>query len=275
MTSPTVLVVLNSAASAPACLRAAADAAGALPAARIEALHVRMDPAGSLQMPEVLTDRYEQAIRQRSAAESVAVRAAFDAWKAAAGPADTSRADAAWVEVEAMPAAAVCERGDLAALLVLPRPTATTHPADAAGFDAAVFDTGKPVLVMPPGPGAPFGRHLAVGWCDVPATRHSLEALRPWLMAAATVSVIAVADSPVTLPADWKAANLPLTATLHVVRPDGRPDGEALLQAAMALGADGLAMGAYRHSRLIERLMGGATADALRAAAIPILLRRS
>jgi nucleotide-binding universal stress UspA family protein len=267
MNAPTVLVVMDALDTASACLRAAADAAAALGQPRIEALHINMDAAGSLEMPDVLTDRYEKAIGRRSAAEGAALRAAFDAWQTSAGS-----ADAVWLDVDAIPAVAIRERGELAALLVLARPTEATHPADAAGFDAAVFDVGKPVLVVPPGEGAPFGQHLAVGWRDVPATRASLEALRPWLMAARTVSVIAVSGEAASLPADWKAANLPPYATLHTVAAAGRSEGEALLQAASALGADGLAIGAYRHGRLVERLLGGVTVDVLSAAAIPVLM---
>jgi nucleotide-binding universal stress UspA family protein len=268
MTGAAVLVVLDRAETAAACLRAAADAARALPSPRIEALHIRMDPAGSLELPDVMTPRYEAAIAARSMAEGAPVRAAFDAWQAEAQP-----NDACWMEVTASPAAAIRERGGLAALIVLARPAEATHPADAAGFDAAVFETGKPVLVVPPGAAAPFGRHLAVGWRDAPATRRSLAALRPWLMAAETVSVIAVADGAVALPADWTAGNLPAGAALHVVPPGGRSDGDALLRAAAALGTDGLAIGAYRRGRLMERLFGGVTADALRDAAMPVLMQ--
>ena len=196
------------------------------------------------------------------------MRAAFDAWVA-----NTPGADAVWIEVEAVPAAAIRERGQLAALLVLAQPSPATHPAAAAGFDAALFETGKPVLVVPPGDGARFGHHLAVGWRDMPATRHALEALRPWLMAAAQVSVIAVTDGDDVPPRDWTAANLPPNATFHTVRSAGRSDAEALLQESAALGADGLALGAYRHGRLLERLLGGVTNDVLRDARCPVLMR--
>ena len=274
MTRPTILVVMDTVESAAACLRAAADASVAFASPCIEVLHVRMDPAGTMLPEEVLTRRYSQAIGARSAAEAAPLRAAFDAWRADAHPADaTCPADATWIEIEAVPSAAISERGSHAALVVLARPSDATHPASVAGFDAALFDTGKPVLVVPPGAGAPFGRHLAVGWRDVPATRRCLAALRPWLMAAETVSVISVTDGEAVLPEDWKAANLPPSATLHIVRPAGRSDGEALLQEAAALGADGLAVGAYRRGRLLERLLGGITADLLRAARTPVLMQ--
>jgi nucleotide-binding universal stress UspA family protein len=277
MTAPTILVVLDTAESAPACLRAAADAAHALgrpPDIRpaVTVLRIRIDPASSLSMPDVLTTRYEQAIDARSAAEGGALRAAYDTWAATAPPVDAS-----WTDIEAAPAAAVRERAGAAALLVLARPSAATHPAAAASFDAALFDTGKPVLVVPPmippGAGAPFGRHLAVGWRDGPTTRRALEAMRPWLLAAGKVSVLTVADTDAALPADWAAANLPQAATFRTVRPAGRSDGAALLAEAAAIGADGLAIGAFRHGRLIERLLGGVTAEALRAATMPVLMK--
>jgi nucleotide-binding universal stress UspA family protein len=268
MTGPTILAVLDAPETAAACLRAAADAAAALDRPRIEVLHVRMDPASAIDLPEVVTDRAAQAIAHRSDTEGAALRAAFDAWQAAGPP-----AEAIWVDVTAVPATAIRERGALAALVVIGRPTETGHPAAAAGFDAALFATDKPVLVVPPGAGAPFGQHLAVGWRDLPATRASLAALRPWVMAAAKVSVIAVTDADAALPADWAADNLPPGAALHIVRPDGRSDGAALLAEAAALGADGLVMGAYRRGRLVERLFGGVTADVLRGADIPVLMR--
>jgi nucleotide-binding universal stress UspA family protein len=268
MSGQIVLAVLDAPESAAACLRAAADAAAALAQPRIEVLHVRMAPASAIELPEVVTARSAQAIEDRSDTEGAALRAIFDTWQASAPP-----TAAIWVEVEAVPATAIRERGALAALVVIGRPTETGHPAAAAGFDAALFATDKPVLVVPPDAGAPFGRHLAVGWRDHPATRASLATLRPWLMAAGKISVIAVTDGDAALPADWAAANLPQGAALHVIRPAGRSDGAALLAEAAALGADGLAMGAYRRGRLVERLFGGVTADVLRDAAVPVLMR--
>jgi nucleotide-binding universal stress UspA family protein len=257
-----ILVALDRPEAAGACLRAAADAARALPGARLSVLCIRMDPAGVVQYPDVLTERVAEALEARSASEAAALRAAFDAWRAEGHPVEAS-----WIDIDAVPATAIAERGRQAALLVLARPTAATHPANAAGFDAALFDTGRPLLAVPAGAFAPFGRHIAVGWRDAAATRRSLAALRPWLLAADRVSVIAVTDGAAALPGD-----LPAGATLHVVRPAGRSDGTALLQEAAALGADGLAIGAYRRGRLMERLLGGVTADVLRDATIPVLM---
>jgi nucleotide-binding universal stress UspA family protein len=263
-----ILVVPDEPDSVHACLTVASGAAAGLAGPRVQVLLIRPDPAGSVQWPDVLTKRYEAALNARSDTEGAAIRAAFDAWCAA-----NPLAEMDWSEVTANPAEAIRERGRDAALLVLPRPGKTTHPVMAEAFDAALFETGRPVLVVPPGQSGAFGQHLAVGWRDSPATRASLERLRPWLMAARAVSVIAVGDGGGGLPPDWAAANLPAGTALRPVQQDGRSDGDALLAEAMALGADGLAMGAYHRGRLVERMLGGVTADVLRGAQIPVLMQ--
>jgi len=268
MSGPTILVLLDSPDAAAACLRAATDAAAAFEGPRIEVLRVSPDPDRLVRPPDVLTGRMAAAMRARAAGETTLLRAAFDAWRAAA-----PTLDAVWIAVEGVPAASVRERAALAALLVMTRPSDATHPENVDAFDAGLFETGKPVLAVPPGPGAPFGRHLAVGWRDHQATRHSLAALRPWLMAAATVTLINVTNGEASLPADWQAANLPPGAAFRMIRPAGRSDGVALLQEAEAVGADGLAIGAYRRGRLLERLLGGVTDDVLRQAPFPVLMR--
>ena len=53
--------------------------------------------------------------------------------------------------------------------------------------------------------------------------------------------------------------------------PDGRPAGEVLLAKARELGADLLVMGAYSHTRLRERILGGVTKYVLEHADIPVL----
>ena len=269
MSGPTILVLLDSPDDGAACLRAGTDAAAAFEGARIEILRVSPDPDRLVRPPDVLTGRMAAAMRARAAGETTLLRAAFDAWRTA-----RPTIEAVWIAVEGVPAATVRERTALAALLVMTRPSDATHPENVDAFDAGLFETGKPVLAVPPGPGAPFGRHLAVGWRDHRATRRSLAALRPWLMAAATVTLITVTDGEASLPAaDWQAANLPPGAVLRTIRPAGRPDGVALLQEAEAVGADGLAIGAYRRGRLLERLFGGVTADVLRQTPFPVLMR--
>ena len=67
MSGPEILVVLNRPQAAAGCLRAAADAAGALPAAQIAVLHVRADPLATiLPSEEVLSGEQLAALRRRA-----------------------------------------------------------------------------------------------------------------------------------------------------------------------------------------------------------------
>jgi nucleotide-binding universal stress UspA family protein len=56
------------------------------------------------------------------------------------------------------------------------------------------------------------------------------------------------------------------------VRLEGRPIGDALQAAALALDAGLLVMGAYGHSRMREFVLGGATTSALRAPRLPLFM---
>lgn len=264
MTS-SVLVLLTAPANAAATLAAAADAARALEAPAIEVLHVRVDPASTiLPSEEVLTPARIRDVEAASLAEGTATHAAFAAWQAAGH-------QGSWTEVVGDPAEELRRRGPAAALVVLSLPAPHSALAERAALEAAVFGTGRPVLTVPPGWQNGFGRHLAVGWRDSPSTRRALTALRPWLAAAARLSVLSVTEGPVP-PPDGPLAGLAGRMETQAVAPGAHGDGAALLAAAMAAGADGLAMGAYRRGRLIEFVLGGATEYVLHHAGLPLLL---
>lgn len=266
MTTDPILVVLSVPEAAAACLHAAAQAARALPDAPIEVLHVHPDPAGAIMLTEeVLPEAQRAAIERQEAKTAAALRATFDAWR-------VNAPTAVWQQVRGNPANELLRRAAGAALVVLARPGTHPHHLDRAAFDAAVFQSGKPVLAVPPGWSGMFHDHLAVGWRDTATTHRAIEAVRPWLAAATRITVLEVGDGP-------PASSIPPLAGLSVaidhraIRADGMSDAEALLAAAAAAGADGLVMGAYRRGRLLEWVLGGVTEHVLRCAELPVLLR--
>jgi nucleotide-binding universal stress UspA family protein len=64
-----------------------------------------------------------------------------------------------------------------------------------------------------------------------------------------------------------------ITAELHVLPIGSGSFGSALLHEAHELGADMMVMGAYQHSPIRERLLGGVTRFALTNADLPVLMR--
>jgi nucleotide-binding universal stress UspA family protein len=264
MTASPILVLLTEHGGARALLDAAAAAARALPDPRIDALHVRLDPASTI-MPseEILTPERVRAVEGAAATEGAKLRAVFEAWRSA-GNAGT------WDEVVGEPAHEMHRRGPVAALIAMTLPAPHPPSAEQAALEAALFGTHRPMLAVPAAWQGGFGRHLAVGWRDSPATRHALTALRPWLAAAETITVLTVGDGP-AVPPHCPLADLPGHLTQRVL-PHHGSDGAALLAAAMEAGADGLAMGAYRRGRVLEWLLGGVTEHVLHHAALPLLL---
>lgn len=268
-----LLAILTGAASAPACLDAAVVAARSLDGASIEALHVVVDPEHLVVAPEeidiqLLRERWEGTAHERAEA----VRAAFLAWNA--GVAEGTP-PVRWKTLVGAEAALVCEEAKAAdvIILVLVREP-NLDSADA--FHAAIFRSGKPVLIVPPGwrggERAAFA-HIAVGLSDSEAARHAIEGAGPWLWRADRVTGIRIGEQGDAAHGLTRLlAEAGADATLHVVAPDHANLGAQLVREAHAVGADLLVAGAYRYPAVVEWLLGGTTRHLLAAADMPVML---
>ncbi len=266
MSGSEILVVLNRPEAAAACLRAAADAARALPSPHLSVLYVHPDPGATiLPTEEVLTEERRAALEQRAAADRAALQAAWTAWRPAAPASD-------WNDATGVPAQQVRARATTAALVVMALPGPHPPHLERAAFDAVLFAGRHPVLAVPAGWSGRFGRHLAVGWRDSPSTRGALSGLQPWLAAAGQITAIEVANHPSgttpPLPPGWQGG-----FATRTVAPTDAGDGAMLLDAAATAGADGLVLGAYRRGRLLEWVLGGVTEHVLHHARLPLLLK--
>jgi nucleotide-binding universal stress UspA family protein len=264
-----ILAVLTDPDSVALCLTGAAAAAAIDEDARIEGFHARPTPE-SLIMPteEVLTATRRAELERHAAERAKAVEGAFSNWQAAAGRVGGIAAwrDFATGSVEK----AVAERGRSADLVVLVRP----HGAEGqAALHAAIFETGRPLLLLPPIAVPPFGRHLAIAWKPSQQAERALTAALPWLKRAKHVSVLTVGleDGPQALALPLLAGN-GIAAKPVVIEAGGEAVPERLLREAHEIGADGLVMGAYRHHRIMEMILGGVTRHMLAHADLPVLL---
>jgi nucleotide-binding universal stress UspA family protein len=267
-----ILTLLERPAASPGLLAASACLAELMGGARIEVLAVRVPPESTiLPSEEVLTTRHAACIRDREAARVAALRQAFDAWSASGHAAGSS---AEWHDLEALVDATLKERGARADVIVLRRPADNDRRPAWQEIHTALFETDRPVLVVPPDAPAPFGRRVAIAWRDDrPATRAVLAALRCRRVPQQVFVIAGVrpgAPEP-TLPDILREHGI--DAELHVLPVGPGVFGEALLAKAHALGVDMLVMGAYRHSPLRERLLGGVTRTMLGHADLPILMR--
>ena len=263
-----VLAVLDRAESVPAVLDAAALWRARTGAAGILALGIHPGPATSfLPSEEVLTAEHRAELEAVRGAGLAATRAAVDSWRAAHRDPPLLR----WEDVEGHPAAALGAAGRAAGAIVMARPRAGGPPLPREALHAALFDTGRPVLLLPDAPGGGLGQVIALGWRDGDArAAAALAAAGPLLPHAARVVVLRVGAVP-AIPEAVRAAGVPAHA-LAVPAGDG-PPGAALLAASEAEGADLLVMGAYTHGSWREALLGGMTRHVLDHARIALLLR--
>ncbi len=180
---------------------------------------------------------------------------------------------ASWHEVMGSQSSTVALYGRLADLIVVPQPDGDIGVNT---FEAALLETGKPVLMAPPNPVKTIGRHVAVGWNGAAEAAKALGAALPILKAADKVTVFSAPVSTET--------RLGVEAALEYLRRHGTKAaattlnvkssqvGDALLGAARKAGADVLVMGAYGQSRGRELVFGGVTRHIVDTAQMPVIL---
>ncbi len=164
-------------------------------------------------------------------------------------------------------------------LCVMPWPTSLSRRREATeAFDGALFATGRPVLLVPPGPlSKSWGETVMVAWNEQPQAARALFDALPIMRAALGVHVLIVEHDgdPARGPGPDLQAMLArhgVTAKFEIIERRGRSVGEALREHANWLEADMIVMGGYGHSRFREIVLGGATHDMLANNAIPIFL---
>jgi hypothetical protein len=265
--------------------RAQLDAAlqlGRKEAVHVNAIFIRPDPATlAAAMPDMLIaagitiENIEGEGREAGAK----ARAAFEDWRLAnevpLDSADLRVCNTSWRERVASVETAIIEAGRLSDLIVLAHPE-SFETATQRAFNAAVFDTGRPALILPKDNAGDLLNHVMIAWnSSIEATRAVAGAM-PLLRHAKQVSIF-------TAPArtDDAIRDLYLGEQLawhgirsHYLSPDidAHAVGAALLEAARAERATMIVMGAYTHSRVREMLLGGVTRHILRHATVPVLM---
>ena len=268
-----ILVVLHGPETASRQLDAAALLLHGAPDGRITALAIKAGPDASwLPTEEVLTRERRQAIRQTRNLWLPPLRQSFADWQR--GQSATC-IKARLVEVAGRDRAVLREHGNWAQLLLMER---LDDPLDARRVHDALLLSRRPILLMPPAGGLPFGRTIAIAWQDDEPARHAVTSAAPLLSQARQLVLIRVgqpaADEPVPLPAALaQRANAVAIREIDVPPSDAEPIGVQLLRLADEAGADLLVMGGTARGSMAEMLLGGATGTILDTARIPVLMQ--
>jgi nucleotide-binding universal stress UspA family protein len=134
-------------------------------------------------------------------------------------------------------------------------------------IEAALFDSGRPLLLVPSAAQAEPPRRAVVAWDASPASVRAVHDALPLLKACEQTSVVTVSGEK-ELRLDQSGIELAKLLARHGVRaaftalaPQGLSIGAALADAVRKDNADLLVMGGFAHSRLRGLVLGSATRE--------------
>jgi nucleotide-binding universal stress UspA family protein len=250
--------------------------------AHVDARFIRPRP-GDLILPndfatfpaEIVTLLDEQGLKATKTA-----RDRFERWRERhpfrlEAHGDKNRPDMVWHEETGPLGSIVTSHGRLADLILLQRPIKDDSSVGEA-FEAALFGSGRPVMLVDATPSEEMFDHVLIAWNGSLEAARAVALALPLIAAAAQVSVFSVGEKEGD-PADPQAlieylSLHGITARSLSVDPSARSVSAALFSAARHAGVTMLVMGAYTHSRLRQTLLGGVTRDVLKTSGLVAVL---
>lgn len=242
--------------------------------ASVEVLSLRPDPQRVLAYTgaemAVATSMLLEGAEKASNEVAARNRAVFEAAKAATGfgPEVEFREDTGSETV------AVGRRGAVADLIVTPGPGQDPN-ASRAVLEAALFETGRGVLIVPGPVAEDFAERILIAWDGGKEASRSVAAALPLLEAATAVSIYTRDEGEDRC----TAADLVQYLSRHGAPANRIADADpkqgvdaAILAAAQHANAGMIVMGGYSHSRFREMILGGVTEHMLFHADRPVLM---
>ena len=245
----------------------------------IDAVFLRPESQSTLPPVMAAAGVTAEEIEREGRKAEAAAHAHFDAWcranRITGQRNDLVEIIATWSERIGPLENAIARRGRLSDLIVVNKPVSYGSRTERA-FDTAVFETGRPTLVLPGSVPAGILNHLVVAW------NGSLEAARvvagamPLLHKARRVSVFSALEEGESVEPDLDLIDwLKWDGTDAVLLRAGTlasSIGAELLKTAAHKSATLVVMGAYTHRRLHQMLLGGVTRHVLRHGTLPVLM---
>lgn len=179
-----------------------------------------------------------------------------------------------WLVESGSHAELVVQLGRLADLIIVARPERVSPPPRT--IDAVLRETGRPILMIPPGPIAGTGHRIAIGWNGSKEAAQAVAAARPLMREAQAVTVLTTEKRQNRRPSGDDLLTYlychEIEATLRIMNTRSRSVPEALLADAREIDTDLLVLGGYSRHRLREVIMGGVTRHLLSESDIPMLM---
>ena len=194
-------------------------------------------------------------------------------------PPDYAGPRASWREEDGRQNAVVGLIGRVFDLILVEQPEKLASIAEAT-LEDALFESGRPVLMVPQRIPPTMGEVIAIAWNGSTETALTVALGMPFLKQAKHICVVAVGPQHMPEPGpegEELARALEghgLNVSLRTAVGRQKPQGESFLKEAMAAGADMLFKGAYTQSRIRQMIFGGATRHIIMEAKLPVLMAR-
>ena len=254
--------------------------------AHVDVLHVRPDPRGLVPsikfLPPVVIEEIMDVTEREGGEREIRTREMFDGFAAENGIRVADRPDQgpgvsmSWNSAVGREDEVVATRGRIYDIIAVGRPVKDAPLPSPITLEAALLDTGRPILVAPPEAGEGLGKSIAIAWEGSPEAARAIADAIPLLEKAETVTVLSAKAAQVA-PID--AEDLRRRLAWHGIEVtiqnfEAQPSelGAAFIEQSAKAGADLLIKGAYSQSRLRQLILGGRTRHILAHARIPVLL---
>lgn len=173
--------------------------------------------------------------------------------------------------------ATIAQRGRLADLTVIGTAGGDGGAQWTGERDAAIFQTGRPVILAPATPATPdAGKTVVIAWNDSVEAARAIAAARPFIAGAEAVHVVSAGDDAVSRENLEEVQNylarLAGNVTTAIIGETKSNPGALLLEEAGKYPDALLVMGAYSHWRWQEWVFGGVSEHVLNNAAMPVLM---
>ncbi len=252
----------------------------------VKVLHVRSDPKDTVPllgegMSVAMIEDMMDIAKKEGDARSSSARLAFDAIVAeqnvsiADTPIDTGFSTS-WFEAVGREDESIAAHGRLADLTIAARPTEESDVSTNLNLNAALFETGRPVLVVPPTECSETVNRIVISWNGSAQSARAVASAMPMLKTVESVMAFTV-DSGNT--SGQRAPELASYLRWHGVEAktqtiSGSPMavGAKLVETIISDNADLLVMGAYTHSRMRQLILGGVTRYILEQSPVPVLM---
>jgi nucleotide-binding universal stress UspA family protein len=159
-------------------------------------------------------------------------------------------------------------------LVVMHQPGALPKMPESV-FETALFDSGRPVLVVPPRFTGMVGKKILFAWNGSTESARAISLAMPVMSRAESIDVLSVDGAMVPGPSSAEIAESlrshGLNVTSQHVKPGTRSAGQTIVDTAIAGGCDLIVKGAYTQSRLRQMIFGGMTRHLIMHSPLPVL----